>query len=120
MFFLTLVQLINIHRKINKVVKRMKKSDIPSIPTLKLKFRKGIHSNLLTNWKDPIDLLKKTHKNSDSTYVIQDTFKAIFFNNEQFEAGISNRRKTPIKGNNNIKTSKLVTVDKEKSNINTL
>ena len=49
MFVLTLVQLINIHKKINNVVKRMKKSDMPSIPRLKFKFKKGIHNNLLTN-----------------------------------------------------------------------
>jgi len=49
MFVLTLVQLINIHKKINKVVKRIKKIEIPSIPILKLKFKKGIHNNLLTN-----------------------------------------------------------------------
>ena len=47
-FFVTLVQLINIHKKISKVVKRIKKSEIPSTPTLKFKFKKGIHNNLLT------------------------------------------------------------------------
>ena len=49
MFALTLLQLINIHRKINNVVKRMKKSEMPSIPKLKLKFKKGIQNDLLTN-----------------------------------------------------------------------
>ena len=49
MFVLTLVQLINMHKKINKVVKRMKKSEMPSIPKLKLKFNKGTHNSLLTN-----------------------------------------------------------------------
>ena len=68
MFVLTLLQLINMHKKINKVVKRMKKSEIPSIPKLKLKFKKGIHSSLLTNWKELIDLLKKTHKNKEIIY----------------------------------------------------
>jgi len=48
-FILTLVQLISMHKKINKVVRRMKKIEIPSIPKLKFKFKKGIHSNLLTN-----------------------------------------------------------------------
>lgn len=48
-FVLTLVQLINIHKKTSKVVKRIKKSEIPSIPKLKFKFKKGIHNNLLTN-----------------------------------------------------------------------
>ena len=49
MFILTLVQLINIHKKINKVVRSIKKSETPSIPTLKFKFRKGIQGKLLTN-----------------------------------------------------------------------
>ena len=62
-FVLILVQLINMHKKINKVVKIIKKSEMPSIPKLKFKFKKGIHNNLLTNWKEPTDLLKKTHKN---------------------------------------------------------
>ena len=67
-----------------------------------------------------MDLLKKTHKNSESTYIKQDVFKAMFFNNEQLDAGTSNRKKTPIKGNSNIKTSKLATVEGKKSDINTL
>ena len=104
----------------NKVVKSMKKSEIPSTPKLKFKFKKGIHNNLLTNWKELIDLLKKTHKNSENTYMIQDIFKAMFFNNEQLDAGTNNKKKTPSKGNSNMKTSKLVTVKGKKSNINTL
>ena len=120
MFVLTLVQLISIHKKINKVVKRMKKSEIPSIPKLKLKFKKGIHSSLLTNWKELIDLLKKTHKNKEIIYKKQDTFKAIDINNEWFEAGTNSKRKVPIKGNNMIKTNKLGTSNNNKSNINTL
>ena len=60
----------------------MKKSEIPSTPRVKFKFKKGIHNNLLTNWKELMDLLKKTHKNSESTYIKQDVFKAMFFNNE--------------------------------------
>lgn len=49
MFILTLVQLIKIHKKINKVDNRMKNKEIPSIPIVKLKFKKGIQANLLTN-----------------------------------------------------------------------
>jgi hypothetical protein len=48
-FVLMLVQLIKIHKKINRVVKSTKKSEIPSIPKLKFKFKKGIHSSLFTN-----------------------------------------------------------------------
>jgi hypothetical protein len=55
---------------------------MPSTPKLKFKFKKGIHENVLTNWKEPIDLLKKTHKNKETTYEKQDIFKAIDFNNE--------------------------------------
>jgi len=62
MFDLTLVQLIRIHKKINKVVRRRKKSEIPSIPKLKFKFRIGIHKNFVTNWNEPVNLLKKNHK----------------------------------------------------------
>ena len=81
-FVVTLVQLINMHKKINKVVKIIKKSEMPSIPKLKFKFKKGIHKNLLTNWKEPTDLLKKTHKNKEIEYKKQDTFKAMDFNNK--------------------------------------
>jgi len=119
-FVLTLVQLINMHKKINKVVKSIKKSEIPSMPKLTFKFKKGIHNNLLTNWKEPTDLLKKTHKNREIEYKKQETFKAIDFNNKWFEAGTNNIRKTPIKGNTNINTSKLVIFKKKKSNINIL
>ena len=81
-FVLILVQLINMHKKINNVVNSIKKSEMPSIPKLKFKFKKGVHSNLLTNWKEPRDLLKKTHKNKEIEYKKQDTFKAIDFNNK--------------------------------------
>lgn len=120
MFVLTLVQLINIHKKINKVVKRIKKIEIPSIPILKLKFKKGIHNNLFTNWKELIDLLKKTHKSKEVRYKKHDIFNAIDFNNEWFEAGISNKKKVPIKGNNRRKTNKFGIFNNDKSNINTL
>lgn len=65
MFIFTLVQLIKIHKKINSVVKRIKNNEIPSMPKTKLRFKKGIHAILFTNWKEPTDLLKKTHKNKE-------------------------------------------------------
>ena len=120
MLILTLVQLINIHKKINKVVKSIKKSETPSIPTLKFKFRKGIQGKLLTNWKEPIDLLKKTHKNNEITYEIQDTFKATIFNNKWFEAGINNNKKVPINGNIIVKINKFDPSNINTSDINTL
>ena len=108
------------HKKINKVVKSMKKSEMPSTPKLKFRFKKGIHNNLLANWKDPADLLKKTHKNKETEYKKHDTFKAMDFNNGWFEAGTNNRKKTPINGNNSINTSKLDIFNEKKSNINIL
>ena len=93
---------------------------MPSIPTLKFKFEKGIHSNLLTNWKEPVDLLKKTHKNKEIMYKKQDTFKARDFNNKWFDADTNSKQKVPIKGNTIMKTSKLVTFNEKKSNINIL
>ena len=42
-------QLAKIHNGINNVVKMTKNNEIPSIPKLKLKFKKGIHNSLLTN-----------------------------------------------------------------------
>ena len=55
---------------------------MPSTPILKFKFKKGIHNNLFVNWKEPTDLLKKTHKNSEIKYKKQEIFKAIDFNIE--------------------------------------
>ena len=49
MFVLTLVQLIKMHKKINKVDNKIKNKEIPSTPKLKLKFRKGIQATLFTN-----------------------------------------------------------------------
>lgn len=77
-----LVQLIRMHKKINRVVKRMKKSEIPSIPKLKFKFKNGIHNDFVTNWKEPIDLLKKNHKNKEITNNKLDTFKAKDFSSK--------------------------------------
>ena len=119
-FVLTLVQLINIHKKINKVVNKIKKREIPSTPTLKLRFKKGIHNILLTNWKELIDLLKKTHRNKEIIYVKQDIFKAITFSNKWFDEDINNNKNTPIKGNNKIKASKFGISNNNESNINTL
>ena len=48
-FALMLVQLIRIHKKINKVVRRTKKSEIPSIPIIKFKLNEGINKNFITN-----------------------------------------------------------------------
>ena len=102
------------------MVKRIKKSEIPSIPTLKFRFKKGIHNNWFTNWKEPMDLLKKTHKNKEITYDKQDAFKVIDFNNRWLEAGTNNKKKVPIKGNIIISTNKLEMFNKKKSNINIL
>ena len=95
----------------------MKKREMPSIPKLKFRFKKGIHNNLLTNWNVPIDLLKKTHKNKESTNKKQDTFKAITFKSEWLGAGTNNKKKVPSKGNTKIDISKLAIFIEKKSNI---
>jgi len=119
-FALMLVQLIRIHKKINKVVRRTKKSEIPSIPRLKFKFKSGIHKNLVTNWKEPVDLLKNTHKNNEIIYIKLDTFKAKNFKSEWLDAGTNNKKKVPTKGSIKMKTNKFAIFNKEKSNINIL
>jgi hypothetical protein len=83
-------------------------------------FKKGIQNSLLTNWKEPIDLLKKTHKNKEIIYTIQEIFKATVFNIEQLEEGIHNNKKVPIKGTIKIQISKFVAFNKKRSNINIL
>lgn len=64
-YLFTLVQLIKMHKKISNVVRSTKNKEIPSIPKVKLRLKKGIHNTLFTNWKELIDLLKKTHKNKE-------------------------------------------------------
>ena len=46
---LILVLELNIHKKTNRVVKKIKKNKTPSFFKLKFKFEKGIHHSLLTN-----------------------------------------------------------------------
>jgi len=98
----------------------MKNKEIPSIPIVKLKFKKGIQANLLTNWKELVDLLKKTHKSRDITYKLPEIFKAIAFSSEWFQVGTKKIINVPNKGNIKIRISKFVTFNKEKSNINIL
>lgn len=93
---------------------------MPSTPTLKLRFKKGTHNILLTNWKEPLDLLKKTHKNKEITYTTQEIFKAMAFNIEMLEDGVHNSIKTPIKGNINKRISKFEVFNNKISNINIL
>ena len=104
----TLFQLTKRHSGINKVVSRTKKSEIPSIPNTKFKFKVGIHKNLLTNWNVPIDLLKKTHRISERTNVKHDTFRATKRNKTKLDDGIINKKNTPIKGNINRHTNKFL------------
>ena len=86
------------HKKINKVESNKKKSEIPSIPSVKLMFKKGIQNNLLTNWKNPIEESNKTHNNKEKINVIHDILKATFFNNNLLVSGIIKSNKIPIKG----------------------
>ena len=98
----------------------MKKSEIPSIPKLKFKFRKGIHNILVTNWKEPIDLLKKNHRNKEIIYKKQAVFKAINFSDKSLELGTNSNIKVPIKGTAIRKTNKFDASTHEMFNINTL
>jgi len=106
---LTLFQLIKIHKGVNSVVKRIKNSEIPSIPKLELKFEVLIHNKSFTNWKEPIDLLKKTHNNNDVTKVIHEMFKATDFNIERFDEEIFNKQNVPNNGNISVTINKLLT-----------
>jgi hypothetical protein len=49
MFLFTLFQLVKIHKGINKVVNNKKKIEIPSIPSVKFKFKAGNQKNFTTN-----------------------------------------------------------------------
>ena len=84
---------------INKVVKTTKKIDSPSTPKGKLIFSTGTHKSFSTNWKVPMDLLKKTNKKSDIMNVAQEQLNAIYLNNFLLDDGIMDKLKTPIKGN---------------------
>lgn len=90
------------------------------MPRAKLRFKVGIHNILFTNWKEPIDLLKKTHKNKEIIYTIQETFNATAFNIEWLEAGMQSKIKVPINGVIKIKTSKSILFINKTSNINIL
>ena len=93
-----LPQLANKHKGISRVVKRMKNNEIPSNPIGKLIFKIGIHKNFSTYWKVPIELLKKTHKNKESTNVKQEQLKAMDLNNDLWDDGINNKVNAPNKG----------------------
>ena len=75
---------------------------------------------MFTNWKELVDLLKKTHKNKDITYKPPEIFKAIDFNKKWFQVGTRKSANVPNKGNIKIKINKFVTFNKKKSNINIL
>jgi len=96
-----LFQLVNKHKKINNVVKITKNKEIPSIPTVKFKFKLGNHRIFSTNWKFPVDLSNKTHKNKESKNVMLEKNKAILFNKFLFHEGVNNNKQEPNKGNNN-------------------
>jgi hypothetical protein len=104
----TLFQLTKRHKGINKVVNKTKKSEIPSIPNTKFKFKVGTHKNLLTNWNVPMDLLKKIHRTSERIKVKHDTFRATKRNKTRLDDGIINKKNTPIKGNINMHTNKFL------------
>jgi len=80
----------------------MKNIEIPSIPIEKLILNAGIQKKVLTYWKVPILLLKKTHKKRDSTKVAHEKFKATVFRKVCFELGTHNKNIAPIKGKHKV------------------
>ena len=103
-----LFQLTNKHKGINKVVKRIKNNEMPSIPNVKLKFNNDIHKNLLTYWKTPTDLSKKNHKNNERIKIKHVSWSDIIFKNGLLYDGVSDKRKIPPNGNNKIITNKFL------------
>lgn len=52
----TLFQLVKRHNGISKVVSIIKNKEIPSIPTVKFRFKLDNQQKVLTNWKEAVDL----------------------------------------------------------------
>ena len=90
------------------VVNITKKSEIPSIPKGKFKFKKGIQKNFSVNWKVPIDLSNKTQVIKDTTKVRHEVFKTIDFKTFLLWNGVTNKAKLPIKGNIKIQDNNFV------------
>ena len=74
-----LSQLTNKHKGISNVVNKIKNKDNPSTPNEIDKLKIDNHSNELENWKEDVDLLKKTHKIREKMKVKQEKLKAIIF-----------------------------------------
>ena len=81
----------------------MKNKEIPSTPSGKFKFKIGIQKNFSTNWNDPIDLLKNTHKHNELINVKHETLKATDLNSILFEWGINNKTNVPNNGRIKVK-----------------
>lgn len=90
---LTLFQLVNKHNGINKVVKRTKNKEIPSIPNVKFKFKLDNQKNFTTNWNELLDFWKKPHKNKELMKEKHEKFNAIIFNNFFLLEGMNNNNK---------------------------
>ena len=76
--------------------------EIPSIPNVKFKFKIGTQKNLTTNWKAPLDRLKKNHNIKEPVNERHEVCKATNFNNFSSRAGININNKIPKTGNSNI------------------
>ena len=79
----------------------MKNKDIPSIPNVKLKFKKGIHKVLFTNWNIPIEALNHTHKKREQINVKADVPNPIIFKKILLLEGINNNNEIPSSGKTN-------------------
>ena len=103
---LTVLQLANKHRGINKVVSSKKNKEIPSTPSVNVKLKKANHLNVVTNWKEPIDFLKKNQINRDPVKDMQEAFNAIVFSSFSSLDGTNNNNRIPKTGKNKIEINK--------------
>ena len=106
-----LFQLIKRHNNVNNVVSRMKNSDIPSTPKVKLMFKNGSQCTWVTNWKYPKDLSNQTHSNKDKRKLKLEKLKPMILITNVLFLGIKARSNEPNKGIANKKIIKLFEED---------
>ena len=76
----------------------IKNIEIPSTPTVKLKFEYVPHEIMTSPWKPPIDLWKPTHIAIESTKEIPEKISDICLISNLFHEGTRKRRNIPIRG----------------------
>ena len=75
------------------MVNTIKKSEIPSIPIVKFKFKLGNQKNVVINWNEAVDFSKNPHKIREKLKEKQEIFKATIFNSFVLLKGINNKNK---------------------------